>query len=241
LKILFLMTARGGSKGVPGKNIRKVGGLSLVGYKAIGALKSKYCEGVMISTDSSEIQAEARVHGVEVPFTRPGELATDEASSADVVSHAMNWIETQTGDRYDAIMLLEPSTPFTRPSDYDKAVEIMQENDASLVVGMRETRVHTTEVGPIDQHGRITQIIDQVNSAGDTRRQALSKEYTMNGGLYLFKWDVFKEHGRIYVDREKSFGHLMDSIHSVEIDEMIDVVWAEFLMEKGYLDIYEWK
>jgi N-acylneuraminate cytidylyltransferase/CMP-N,N'-diacetyllegionaminic acid synthase len=241
LKILFLITARSGSKGVPGKNLRKVGGLSLVGYKAIGALKSKYCDGVMISTDSLEIQEEARHHGVEVPFTRPSELATDEASSSGVVSHAMNWIETQTGDRYDAIMLLEPSTPFTQPSDYDRAVEIMQENDASLVVGMRETRVPTTEVGPMDQQGRITQIVDQVNSAGDTRRQALSKEYTMNGGLYLFKWDVFKEHGKIYADREKSFGHLMDPIHSVEIDEMIDLDWAEFLVEKARLDISGWQ
>lgn len=225
---------------MPGKNLRKVGGLSLVGYKAISALRSKYCEGVMISTDSPEIQADARLHGVEVPFTRPSDLATDEASSVDVVSHTMNWIETHTNDNYDAIMLLEPSTPFTQPSDYDRAVEIMQENDASLVVGMRETRVHTTEIGSMDPQGRITQIVDQVNGAGDTRRQALSKEYTMNGGLYLFKWGVFKEHGRIYVDRDKSFGHLMDSIHSLEIDEMIDLNWAEFLVEKGHMDISEW-
>ena len=63
----------------------------------------------------------------------------------------------------------------------------------------------------------------------------------MNGGLYLFKWNVFKEHGKIYVDREKSFGHLMDPIYSVEIDEMIDLEWAEFLVEKGHLDISEWQ
>jgi len=165
----------------------------LVGFKAIAAQMSSYCEKVIISTDSLEIQAEARRFGVEVPFTRPSELATDEASSDEVILHTMNWIETQTDDHYDAVMLLEPSSPFTRPSDYDKAVEIMLANDANVVVGMRETRVHTTFVGPMDDLGRITPIIDQMNSVGDIRRQALTKEYTMNGALYLFKWDFFKE------------------------------------------------
>ena len=79
LKILFLITARGGSKGVPGKNLRELGGISLVGFKAISAKKSKYCSRLIISTDSPEIQENARRYGVEVPFTRPAELASDTA------------------------------------------------------------------------------------------------------------------------------------------------------------------
>ena len=93
MNVIFLIIARGGSKAVPGKNLRKVAGISLVGFKAISALRSKYCTRLIISTDDPEIQEDARGYGVEVPFTRPEELATDTASSIDVISHAMDWIE----------------------------------------------------------------------------------------------------------------------------------------------------
>ena len=226
---------------MPGKNLRQVNGLSLVGFKAIAAQKSKYCDNLIISTDSPEIQAEARKFGVGVPFIRPSELATDDASSVSVVMHTIHWIENHTDDHYDSIMLLEPSSPFTRPSDFDKAVELMLAHEANLVVGMRETKIHTTFVGPIDENGQISQIINQINDVEETHRQALPKQYTMNGALYLFKWDFFKERGMIYADREKSFGMVMDSYHSIEIDEMIDLQWAEFLVESGYVDVADWQ
>ena len=241
IKVLFLITARGGSKGVPGKNLRKIGGISLVGFKAIAAQKSKYCTRLIISTDSPEIQAEARRYGVEVPFTRPAELATDTASSTDVIMHAMSWIENETDEQYDALMLLEPSSPFARPIDYDNAVEIMMKRDANLVVGMREMEVNSVFVGPMDEQGRITQIIGQLEEMRALRRQDTQREYTMNGALYLFKWGFFKEHKTIYRDRERSFGYVMDRYYSVEIDEMVDLHWAEFLVNNGYIDMSYWR
>lgn len=241
MKILYLITARGGSKSVPGKNIREIAGISLVGFKAISARKSKHCTRLIISTDSAEIQKDARKYGVDVTFTRPAALATDSASSVDVIAHAMSWIETETDERYDAVMLLEPSSPLTRPSDYDQAVQIMIDHDANVVVGMRATEVNSVFVGPLDEQGRITQIIDQMESLKSLRRQSLPSEYTMNGALYLFKWDFFKEHNSIYSDREKSFGYIMDRYYSVEIDNLIDLHWAEFLIENGYVDLSHWQ
>jgi len=240
LKILYLITARGGSKSVPGKNIRKIAGISLVGFKAISALRSKHCSRLIISTDSQEIQEDAKSYGVEVPFTRPAELATDDASSLDVITHAMDWVEQENAENYDAVMLLEPSSPLTRAQDYDQAVAIMEQNDANLVVGMRETEVNSVFVGPMAEDGRITQIIDQMQELEGMRRQDVLQEHTMNGALYLFKWEFFKEHQAIYKDRKKSYGYLMDRHYSVEIDELIDLEWVEFLVTNGLVDMSNW-
>lgn len=243
MKILFLITARGGSKGVPGKNLRKIGGLSLVGFKALSAKKSRHCSRLIISTDSAEIQADARNHGVEVPFTRPAELASDTAKSGPVIAHAMEWIEREGREKYDAVMLLEPSSPFARAGDYDRAVEIMIEHNANAVVGVRPAEVSTTVVGPLDADGRLTAIIDKMHAARAQtgQRQTLSKEFTMNGALYLFKWDYFKQHQWIYQDRENVYGYAMDPLYSIEIDEPIHLMWAEFLVNQGHISLADWR
>jgi N-acylneuraminate cytidylyltransferase/CMP-N,N'-diacetyllegionaminic acid synthase len=243
MKVLFLITARGGSKGVPGKNLRRIGGLSLVGYKAISARKSRHCARLIISTDSAEIQDDARSHGVEVPFTRPTELASDTAKSGPVILHAMEWIEQEGRERYDAVMLLEPSSPFACAEDYDAAVELMLRHDAEAVVGVRPMEVASTVIGPLDTDGRLTAVIDKLYAARaqSGRRQTLGQEYTMNGALYLFKWDYFKRHQWIYHDRDRVFGYIMDRFHSVEIDEPVDLAWAEFLVAGGHVPLAPWR
>lgn len=240
MKVLFLITARGGSKSVPGKNLRKINGISLVGFKAISAQRSESCSRLIISTDSPEIQEDARSYGVDVPFTRPAELATDTASSIDVISHAMDWIEKTTDEHYEAVMLLEPSSPLTRSFDYDNAIKIMTDRDANVVLGMRETAINSAFVGPMDDSGKIGSIVDQLKGRQKIRRQDMSPEYTMNGGLYLFKWDFFKQNKAIYHDREKTFGYVMDPYYSIEIDEMIDLQWMEFLFSSGNVDMSHW-
>jgi CMP-N,N'-diacetyllegionaminic acid synthase len=148
IEILFLLVGRGGSKGLPGKNLREINGLSLIGYKAKSALTSRYCSRLIVSSDSRDIQAEAKRHGAEVLFSRPIELASDTASSNDVVLHAMDWIETHEGRRYDAVMLLEPSSPLARPDHYDQAIELFMARQASLVVGGAKPRSHPFSSGP---------------------------------------------------------------------------------------------
>lgn len=241
MDILFLITARGQSKGVPGKNLRQIGGLSLIGFKAVSALRSKYCTRLIISSEDPELQAEAAKYGAGVPFTRPGELATDTASSFDVIRHAMDWIEGNTNERYEAIMLLEPSAPFARAVDFDNAVEMMIERDASAVIGMRKTEVNSTYLAPMEEDGRITQLIEKVDQLKHKRRQDMREEYTPNGALYLFKWELFKTHHTIYADARRTYGYPMDPYHSVEIDEMIDFYWAEFLVSQGYVDMSFWR
>ena len=240
MNILFLITARGGSKSIPRKNLSKLSGISLVGFKAISALRSRYCTRLIVSSDDTEIQEDARRYGADVPFTRPAELASDTASSFDVIRHAIDWIEANTDEEYDAISLLEPSAPFARSIDFDNAVEMMIERDAQAVIGMREMEVNSVFVGELDEQGRMTQHIDQMQKRY-LRRQDTKPEYTMNGALYLFRWDLFKQHHTMYADREHSYGYVMDRFHSIEIDEPIDLRWAEFLVDNGYIDLSYWR
>jgi len=239
--ILFLITARGGSKGIPNKNLREIGGISLVGYRAISAQKCRHCTRLVLSSDSEKIQADARSYGVEVPFTRPAELATDQALSWEVIDHTMQWIETEEGGTYDAIMLLEPSSPFTRPSDYDRAVEMMVSTDAQAVVAMKETEVKSVYIAPLGPKGELTHYIDGMAERARGRRQDGETEFTAAGGLYLFRWEYFRKHKDIYHDRLATFGLQIEQPYCLEIDQPIDLAYAEFLIERGFVDQKIWK
>jgi CMP-N,N'-diacetyllegionaminic acid synthase len=241
MNVLALVIARGGSKGVPGKNLKPLGGMPLVSFKIVSARRSKFVRRVLLSSDSAEIQNVGRQFGAEVPFTRPAELATDTASSDDVALHAMAWVEKQGGAIPDALLLLEPSTPFATGADYDRAVEVMQHTGAKMVVGMVPHRVNRVFVGEMDDRGGIGAIVNQMQSLQRLDRQALRQNYTMNGGFYLLDWHHFREHRRRYMDAEGSYGVAMDEFHSIEIDEPIDLVWAQFLVDRGHVDLAPWR
>ncbi|VIO76735.1 N-acylneuraminate cytidylyltransferase [Bradyrhizobium ivorense] len=240
-QILFLLVGRGGSKGLPGKNLREIGGLSLVGYKAKAARQSRYCSRLIVSSDSEAIRAEAIRHGAEMLFERPAELATDTASSNDVVLHAMDWIEAHEGRRYDAIMLLEPSSPFALPKHFDEAVELFMARKASLVVGMRETEVASIFVGTLGPDGSIGGIVDKMLKTPAQRRQDQAPEVTMNGALYLVGWDAMRKHRKIYADPSASYGIMMDRMHSIEIESAADLAYASYVIEHGMLDAAPWR
>ncbi|QPF82958.1 acylneuraminate cytidylyltransferase family protein [Bradyrhizobium genosp. L] len=240
-QILFLLVGRGGSKGVPRKNLREIGGLSLIGYKVRSALKSRYCSRLIVSSDSAEIRDEAKRHGAEMLFERPAELATDTASSNDVVLHAMDWIEQHEGRHYDAIMLLEPSSPFARPEHFDEAVELFVARQASLVVGMRETEVASVFVGTLGEDGSIGGIVEKMLKTPAQRRQDQAPEVTMNGALYLVGWDAMRRHRKIYADPAASYGIMMDRLHSIEIESAADLAYASYVIEHGMLDASPWR
>lgn len=240
MRTLFLITARGSSKGLPGKNLLQIAGISLVGFKAISAKKSKYCTRLIISTDNLDIQADACRYGVEVLFTRPMELASDAASSLDVIWHAMEFLEAHN-QVYDAIMLLEPSSPFATYRDFDQAIEMMMSKHANVVVGVRKVDVNSIFQGPLDAEYRLTSIVDKIQQRREMRRQDQPQEYTMNGALYLFQWNFFRQHRQIYCDRANTYGYVMPESYSVEIDELIDYEYARFLVEQGHIDLSYWR
>jgi CMP-N,N'-diacetyllegionaminic acid synthase len=240
-QVLFLLVGRGGSKGLPGKNLREIGGLSLIGYKAVAALQSRYCTRLIVSSDSAEIRDEAIRHGAEMLFERPAELATDTASSNDVILHAMDWIEAHERRRYDAIMLLEPSSPFAQPEHFDQAVELFIARKAALVVGMRETEVASIFVGALGSDGSIGGIVEKMLRTPAQRRQDQPPEVTMNGALYLIGWEAMRKHRKVYADPGASYGILMDRLHSIEIESAADLAYASYVIEHGMLDASPWR
>lgn len=241
MNVLALVIARGGSKGVPGKNLRLIGGLPLVAYKIISAQRSRHVGRVLLSSDSPEIQDVGRKFGAEIPFTRPAHLASDTASSDDVALHAMEWMEQQPGPVPDALLLLEPATPFATAEDYDRAVALMASRQASMVVGMVPHKINRVFIGEMGNHGNLGPIIRQMQSLQRLDRQALGANYTMNGGFYLLNWQHFRKARRRYSDPEGSYGIVMDEFHSIEIDEPIDLEWAQHVIDQGLVKTTPWE
>ena len=196
MTVLYLIVARGGSKRLPGKNLRKINGISLIGYKALAARHAKSCTEVMISTDSQEIADEARKYNVSSKFIRPDFLATDTATTEDVVRHAIAWCEKH-GHRYDAIALLEPSSPFVRPEDYDTAALEIARYGSGFVYS----------------------------------------EPWQKGVCYVFRWSYLATRVDLYDNPKHQIGFSMPPEYSVDINIIQDLHYAEFLAEKGYVNL----
>lgn len=234
-KILWLITARSGSKSIPDKNIKQLGGIPLLAYRVKSVLSFADHKDVWISTDSQAYADIAESFGATVPFIRPTELASDTAKSTDVVLHAMKWAES-IGRNYEAIGLLEPTSPFIKP-DYlvQGANSLFNNEEAEAIVAVREVRPSTFYVQEMDQY--LEKIANNIASQGILRRQDEKEEITPSGGFYISKWDIFKEKKSFYTNRTLPF--LVPDIHGLEIDEPLDWMWAEFLMEKKIIDISE--
>ena len=225
---------------MPRKNLERIAGLSLIGFKARAALHSRWCARLVLSSEDPEILTEGRAQGAETPFVRPAELATDEATSNAVLLDAMERIEAEEGRPYDAVMLLEPSSPFATAEHLDRAVEIYVEQGASLVIGVRQVTVASRFVGPLRADGRADRIISKF-AGGATRRQDVEPEFTMNGALYLVDWESMRRTGRIYGDPERTWGLVMPEAHSCDVETPLDLAFARFLVDSGVLDTSPWR
>ena len=238
MRVLFVITARGGSKGVPRKNIRMVGKFPLIAYKIIAAKKCRYESRVIVSTDDEEIAKISKDYGAEVPFMRPKELADDSASSMDVVIHAMNWISENDTESYDYICLLEPSSPFASYKDLNNALELLEKNGADTLLGMKEVEVSTRFIHTLDENGGLSEFYRAIKDQTSVRRQDQKKEYTMNGCMYIAKWDYFMKNKLFH--SEKSIPYIMPEEKSIEIDTMLNYEMACNLVEKGMIDVSLW-
>lgn len=228
MNILWLLVGRGGSKSVPGKNLREIGGRTLVEWKLRGALAAGATQ-IVVSSDSHEIRTEAIRCGATGMIHRPAELASDTATTASVVRHALETL----GNNYDAVCLLEPSAPFTLSEQYQAAILMMQSNDADLVVGMKETAPHTAFIGDVRADGSIMPIALQFQRMA-RRRQDFAAQWTMSGSLYLFRVEPFLRTGDIY-GGQRLCGLMCDRVSGHEIDTMYDLELAQWFHEKGWV------
>jgi CMP-N,N'-diacetyllegionaminic acid synthase len=229
LRILGFIPARGGSKGLPGKNTLPLCGKPLVAWTIQQAQRSRYLTEVIISTDSPGIARVAEEHGLPVPFLRPDELARDDSPVSDAVLHTLAWLE-ERGRRFDILALLEPTSPLRKEGDIDGAIELFlsryEEADALVSVGKvhLESPYYMKEI----RDGFVQPFLpaEKVHY----HRQQLKKVYFPYGVIYMSKVDAFRKTRTFYQDR--TIAYPIERWQNYEIDDLHDMICVSAIMEQ---------
>ncbi|MDP2820545.1 MAG: acylneuraminate cytidylyltransferase family protein [Polaromonas sp.] len=227
LKILGLVTARGGSKGLPGKNVRLLSGKPLIAW-TIDAAKAAGClDAIVVSTDDPAIADAARQAGAEVPFMRPEELSGDTASSIDVVLHAMD-VLAASGRHFDIVVLLEPTSPLREPSDIDQGLARLVESGAGSIVSVcRVESMHPAFIFRREDSDRLRPYLERQPTG--LRRQDIEPLYFLEGTLYASYIDVLRAQRSFY--HADTIGYEVPKWKSLEIDDIDDFKMLEALIE----------
>lgn len=228
MAIVGLIPARGGSKGIPGKNIAPCAGRPLLAYTADAALQAKSLSRTILSTDDEAIARVGRELGLEVPFMRPAELGSDTASSLSVIAHALDWLELR-GTEVEAIVLLQPTSPFRTAAQIDEAVALFRETGADTVVSVVEVphRFHPSALMDV-KNG----FLHPWQSSGEMvlRRQEVPVLYARNGPAILVMRPSQVRTGVLY--GAGTVAYIMSAKDSLDIDTPDDLLFAEFLFHR---------
>ncbi|MGL5231377.1 MAG: cytidylyltransferase domain-containing protein [Cetobacterium sp.] len=225
-RVLAIIPARGGSKGIPKKNIIDLLGKPLLYYSIKSAKESKYIDKVILSTDDIEIAEVGKSLGAEVPFLRPEEISGDKAKSIDAFIHAIREME-KIEEKYDYILLLQNTSPLRQGWHIDEALEKMVESDERSLVSVSEVIEHPCIMRTLDENGKISNLMDM---NGDTRRQDFPPIYIVNGAIYIQKND---EHLNLDTNLNGGeLGYIMPREYSVDIDEYLDLDIATHYLKK---------
>ena len=224
-KILALITARGGSKGIPYKNIKPLGGKPLIQWTIEAALASKYIDKLVLSSDDAAIIKVASDAGCSVPFVRPQELATDTSTSMEVILHALE----NVGGDFDCLLLLQPTSPFRTVEHIDAMIEFAINQNADMVISIARVKKHPAYLYQLDGDN----LKPFFSTHHQLRRQDMPLTYEHNGAMYFSKIDFLKRVKSYNV--EQAIGYEMSGIANLDIDEQDDWDYAEYVIERGKL------
>lgn len=228
---IAIIPARGGSKGVPRKNLREIGGRPLIAWTIESARQCRGLDRVIVSTDDDEIRRIAIAWGAEAPFSRPPHLATDEATSVDVAIHTMDWLE-DAGYQADIVVQLQPTSPLRTALDITEALALFHRKKAAAVVSVRPA-AHPPEW--LRRLGPDGELLPWSNVPLPLRRQDAAQAYELNGAVYIINAQTLRK-GRSYFPT-RTFGFIMPAQRSVDIDTLSDFLVAElFLGARGASD-----
>jgi len=223
MKLLAVIPARGGSKGVPRKNSRSLYGKPLLAWTIEAAHAAHSIERIVVSTEDNEIAEVARAYGADVPFLRPLALAQDDTPGIDPVLHALGELP-----EYDWVMLLQPTSPLRNAADIDGIVEFCQQHGAPSAVSVCAVAKHPYWMYRCDEQNRLHPMIPDAPFI--PRRQDLPPVYALNGALYLARRDwVIAENNFIGAG---TLGYQMPVERSADIDTITDWEWVEFLLAR---------
>jgi CMP-N,N'-diacetyllegionaminic acid synthase len=233
--VLALITARGGSKGLPGKNIRPLLGKPLIAWSIEQAKVCKYIDRIVVSTDDEEIAKVSEAYGAEVPFLRPAALATDTASSIDVSIHAIEFFEKKNVF-FDYFVMLEPTSPLRGAEDIDKALEELDgQPTAESIVGVAMAESTHPDFLLRIKNGLIEPY--QGQKFRFSRRQDLDDIYYFEGSLYVSYCSSLKKRKTFY--HNATLPYVVPKFKSYEIDDLDDFIIVEALLtakEEGVFD-----
>jgi CMP-N,N'-diacetyllegionaminic acid synthase len=214
LEVVGIIPARGGSKGIPHKNIALVAGKPLIAWTIDAARTSAHVNRLVVSTEDKEIARVAKENGAEVPFMRPHTLAEDNTPGTAPILHAIKWLEQNEGYTPDLIMCLQPTSPLRSAGDIDAAIELAQQKQADAVVSVMPVDHHPAWMRCVDAEGRLTDFTEQDLSIAS--RQDLPPVYALNGAIYLGRRTVLLEKEGWYTD--KTFAYVMPADRSLDVD-----------------------
>jgi N-acylneuraminate cytidylyltransferase len=221
-KILAVIPARGGSKGVPRKNLRSVGGKPLLAWTIEAAKLSKYIDRLVISSEDLEIIETARQWGCEAPFVRPIELALDHTPGIAPVLHALEVLP----ERYDYVVLLQPTSPLRTVADIDGCIELCVDKGANSCVSVTESAQSPFWMYTMDGNGAIQPLIKMEQQY--SRRQDTPRVYALNGAVYVNACG-FLQKARRFVTPE-TIGYVMPPERSLDIDTELDLAIVDYLL-----------
>ena len=228
LKILAIIPARGGSKSVPRKNIRKLNGKPLIAYtiEAANEIKDKFHK-IIVSTDDEEISEISKMFGAEVPFLRPKELAGDKTPTYLVLQHAVHFVENQDSIKIDLVMLLQPTTPFRNTEDISNSIKLSQTSDSDSVISVVQVfSTHPILMKKIE-NGVLTHYSIE-EKEGTPRQLYEPAAYMRNGAIYLTKRDVLINNNSIWGNSITPY--IMPQERSYNIDDEIDFLSSEMIL-----------
>lgn len=225
-KVLAIIPARSGSKGIPNKNIIDLCGKPLIYWTINAASKSKFIDDVAISSNSKKIISIAEGLGTSISIERPESISTDEASSIDVVSHALNLY-----DNYEWVVLLQPTSPLRNENHIDQCFSLLNKSGAQSAVSVCESKSKPNQFFYTNEDKKIKPLLGWDNLY--LPRQKLTKYYELNGAIYIFKSKVFIKEKKLI--NEDTFQYIMDHNVSVDIDTLNDLNVAKNFLKKEYI------
>lgn len=227
--MLAIIPARGGSKGVPGKNIKPLWNKPLIAYTIEVAQTANSIDRLILSTDDEEISEVAQKFGVEIPFMRPAELAQDDSLAIDNYIYTIDRLNAGSSKQYDDFIVLQPTSPFRTAADIDNAVELFHEKNAGSVISVCEASHPPMWAKKIDPAGVLK---DYFNiSLGNKNRQEVEPSFMPNGAIFILKLSLLKNLYSYYSDN--TYAYVMPRERSVDIDIFFDFEFAEFLVSRN--------
>ncbi len=225
-RILALIPARGGSKGIKNKNIIDLCGKPLISYTIAAAKESRYVDSVIVSTDSEKIAEIAVFYGADVPFLRPATLALDTSTTLETVCHAIKKL-TECGDRYDVLLLLQPTSPLRTQEDIDRALEKFAREGLSIA-SVSKAKDSPILLRKLTGKSRMESLLGLQSTV---RRQDMPPVYRVNGSIYINTVSSLNENTSF---NDNVCPYIMEESHSVDIDDYLDLEIAKYYMERRH-------